>query len=68
MVNDLAKLATAYNSDTSNTGQNEMLLQTLNCMVTIMRSLVDWSKDLRIEKNPEEKEKEQKGNLLKFLL
>jgi len=59
MVNDLSRLATAWNPENSNTGHNEMLLQTLNCLVTIMRSLVDWCKDLRIESSPEEKEREQ---------
>jgi len=61
MVSDLSKLATAWNPENSNTGHNEMLLQTLNCLVTIMKSLVDWCKDLRIESSPEEKEKEQEA-------
>lgn len=61
MVNDLSKLATGKRMTDNNVAESEMLQQTLHCLVTIMKSLVDWSKDLRTEKNPEERELEQKG-------
>eukprot|EP01114_Cavostelium_apophysatum_P013913 TRINITY_DN3475_c0_g1_i1.p1 TRINITY_DN3475_c0_g1~~TRINITY_DN3475_c0_g1_i1.p1 ORF type:complete len:1736 (+),score=542.67 TRINITY_DN3475_c0_g1_i1:271-5478(+) len=57
MANDLSKLATAK-LDPNAVGHAQIILQASNTMVTIMKSLVDWSKELRIEKNPEEKEKE----------
>ena len=50
MVNDLSKITQGKHViDTLNQTQQEMKLKTLGleCMVTIMRSLVDWCKDLR---------------------
>lgn len=53
MTNDLSKISQGRHVvDKLNVTQQEMRLKTLGleCLVTIVKSLVDWSKDLRIEK------------------
>lgn len=54
MVNDLSKITQGKHVvDSTNWTQQEMKLKTmgLECMVTIMRSLVDWCKDLHFEED-----------------
>lgn len=53
MVNDLSKIAQGRHVvDKVNWTPQEMKLKTLGleCLVTIVKSMVDWCKDLRIEK------------------
>lgn len=54
MVNDLARIAQATNSDQYTSVTQDMALrkQGLECLVTIMKSLVEWSKDLAVSTDP----------------
>jgi hypothetical protein len=75
MVNDLSKIAQGNHViDKVNWTPQELKLKTLGleCLVTIVKSMVDWSKELRIEKGVDEEpktnekreieEKEEGGN------
>lgn len=50
MVNDLSKIAQKSTAPGGGVDTAEMKLKVLGleCLVTIMKSLVDWSKDLRL--------------------
>lgn len=54
MVTDLSKIAQGKFSDETTVQENKLKTLGLECSVTIMKSLVDWSKDLRVEQNVEE--------------
>lgn len=54
MVTDLSKIAQGKYSDETSAQELRLRALGLECSVTIMKSLVDWSKDLRVEKTVEE--------------
>lgn len=47
MVNDLSKIAQKA-TPPADTAEMKLKVLGLECLVTIMKSLVDWSKDLRL--------------------
>lgn len=61
MVNDIAKIAQANNSDQYTSVSQDMALrkQGLECTVTIMKSLVEWSRDLSVSTVVVSKQEEQ---------
>lgn len=48
MVNDLSKIV-QKNVSLENTGEQKLKVLGLECLVNITKSLVEWSKDLRID-------------------